>query len=298
MSLKRAVYILMLCTEIVFGLSACVGTGFNTQQYTVKSGDTLYFVAWKYKVDADQLARWNNLSKPYTIYPGDQILINPNGMGNPPKPSRRQESGVYIVQRGDTLYAIGREVRMSPGKIARINGLTEPYTIYPGQRLQLDGDAQAVSAPSASQTASSTTRRSAPVVKSPSRSSSASPSSWQWPAKGTLSKTYKGGNSTQQGIDIVGREGDPISAAAAGTVVYSGGGLINYGQLVIVKHSDAYLSAYGYNRKLLVKEGDKVKQGQAIAEMGRMAQDKPTLHFEIRKYGKPVNPMNFLPDRS
>ncbi|MGM0562893.1 MAG: LysM peptidoglycan-binding domain-containing protein [Pseudomonadota bacterium] len=278
-------------------LSACA-TGFDTQQYTVKSGDSLYFIAWKYKVDAEQLARWNNLSEPYQIYPGDQIVIHPNGYSAQTGGRAQKQSGTYIVQRGDTLYSIGREVGMSPDRIARLNSISRPYTIYPDQRLRLQGDVPASNTrqPDAGEVARSTgsRKKQPPPVNVPA----GSPSAWKWPIEGSVVNRFAGRDSTRQGIDIAGKEGDTIRAAAGGVVVYSGGGLINYGQLVIVKHSDAYLSAYGYNRKLLVKEGERVKPGQAIAEMGGMAQDQPMLHFEIRKYGKPVDPMHYLPGRT
>ncbi len=107
--------------------------------------------------------------------------------------------------------------------------------------------------------------------------------------------TYVAGDQTKQGIDIAGKSGEAVFAAADGTVVYSGNGLIGYGELIIVKHNASFLSAYGHNRKRLVKEGDSVKSGQAIAEMGATAASREGLHFEIRKNGKPVDPLGFLP---
>jgi len=109
--------------------------------------------------------------------------------------------------------------------------------------------------------------------------------------------TYVAGDPMKQGIDIAGKAGAPVKAAADGTVVYSGNGLIGYGELVIVKHSPGFLSAYGHNQKRLVQEGDKVKAGQTIAEMGSSGASKDELHFEIRKNGKPSNPLDYLPRR-
>lgn len=112
-----------------------------------------------------------------------------------------------------------------------------------------------------------------------------------------MSRTFKAGDPSRNGLDIMGREGDPVRATAAGQVVYSGNGLIGYGELVIIKHSDRMLSAYAHNRRRLVSEGDTVTQGQAIAERGRNAADEVVTHFEIRRDGKPVDPMNYLPKR-
>ena len=120
---------------------------------------------------------------------------------------------------------------------------------------------------------------------------------WRWPSDGKVIAAYVSGEPTRQGIDIGGTAGDAVRAAASGEVVYSGNGLIGYGELIIVKHNASFLSAYGHNRKRLVKEGDKVKAGQGIAEMGSSASSRDELHFEIRKNGKPVNPLEYLPAR-
>jgi lipoprotein NlpD len=120
---------------------------------------------------------------------------------------------------------------------------------------------------------------------------------WHWPAAGNVIGTYVSGDQTKQGIDVAGNEGDPVLATADGEVVYSGNGLIGYGELIIIKHNASFLSAYGHNRKRLVQEGDKVKAGQRIAEMGASAAARNELHFEIRKNGKPIKPLEYLPAR-
>ena len=118
---------------------------------------------------------------------------------------------------------------------------------------------------------------------------------WRWPAKGTLLDRFMAGDATRQGIDIGGNAGDPVLAASDGVVVYSGSGLVGYGELIIIKHSDEWLSAYGHNRKRLVQEGQRVKGGQPIAEMGRTGAPRDELHFEIRRNGRPVDPQQYLP---
>jgi lipoprotein NlpD len=121
--------------------------------------------------------------------------------------------------------------------------------------------------------------------------------SWLWPAKGSLSGKFGGEGLSGKGINILGKRGDPVLAAASGTVVYAGSGLVGYGKLLIVRHDDTYISAYAYNEKFLVTEGDAVKAGQPIAEMGASGTDRDKLHFEIRERGKPVDPLRFLPNR-
>jgi lipoprotein NlpD len=125
----------------------------------------------------------------------------------------------------------------------------------------------------------------------------ASPFAWTWPADGSITNRYVAGEPTQQGIDIAGTEGQPVRAAADGVVVYSGSGLVGYGELVIVKHNDAWLSAYGHNRSRLVNEGERVTAGQQIAQMGHTGAARDLLHFEIRYNGKPVDPLAYLPKK-
>ena len=120
---------------------------------------------------------------------------------------------------------------------------------------------------------------------------------WRWPADGALLSRYAAGEPTRQGVDIGGSAGAPVRAAGDGTVVYSGSGLVGYGELIIIKHSDAWLSAYGHNRKRLVNEGQIVKAGEQIAEMGHSGTARDMLHFEIRYNGKPVDPLLYLPAR-
>jgi len=118
---------------------------------------------------------------------------------------------------------------------------------------------------------------------------------WEWPAKGKLLRGYSANESGKKGITIGGRPGQPVKAAASGKVVYSGSGLVRYGKMIIIKHNETYLSAYAHNNKIFVREGTMVKSGQQIAEMGSTGTNQTILHFEIRKNGKPVNPLQFLP---
>ena len=120
---------------------------------------------------------------------------------------------------------------------------------------------------------------------------------WRWPADGELISRYVAGEPTKQGIGIAGSSGAAVRAAGDGVVVYSGSGLVGYGELVIIKHNDEWLSAYGHNRKRMVNEGQLVKVGQQIAEMGRSGAPRDMLHFEVRHNGKPVDPLQYLPKR-
>ncbi len=215
------------------------------------------------------------------------------------------------VQRGETLYHIATEHGISVLDLAMWNDVPPPYVIYPGQRLRLspaDHFARRAPAPvitahppnTGSTRLPSATASSAPVsIAAPPASSApaSSPFAWSWPADGNLASRYLPGEPTRQGIDIKGQAGQPIRAAADGVVVYSGSGLVGYGELVIVKHNDAWLSAYGHNRARMVNEGQRVKAGQQIAEMGHSGAASDVLHFEIRYNGKPLDPLLYLPTR-
>jgi lipoprotein NlpD len=207
-----------------------------------------------------------------------------------PAPSAAPVSGFHVVQRGDTLVKIAFTYRLDWRDIAAWNRITDANRIYPGQRLRLTPPGAARPAPAPGTVAS----RPAPP---PPRAAAAPPRSWLWPVDGPLVWRFGESRRNPTGIGIGGIDGAEIRAAAAGEVVYSGSGLIGYGQLIILKHNDSYLSAYGYNQSLRVAEGEHVRSGQVIALMGRGPADRPLLHFEIRVDGKPVDPARFLPSR-
>jgi lipoprotein NlpD len=203
-----------------------------------------------------------------------------------------------VVQRGDTLFRIASSNGISTLDLAMWNDIAPPYVIYPGQRLRLypagaKPPARASTKPTVPRPAGSMPPRTTPVPSAPATS----PVSWRWPADGAIIGRYAAGEPTKQGIDIAGDSGAPVRAAGDGVVVYSGSGLVGYGELVIIKHNDAWLSAYGHNRTRLVNEGQAVKAGQQIAEMGRTGAAREMLHFEIRYNGKPVDPLEYLPKR-
>lgn len=218
---------------------------------------------------------------------------------------------VRVVREGDTLYSIAWEFQLDWQTLARWNQIAPPYLIYPNQRISLYAPTASppsppppvVTAP-ASAAAPTPTAAAAAVAKAPATRSSPTPvpialtdpKHWLWPAEGQLLHRYSPQDGIM-GIQIGGRPGEPVRAAAAGQVVYAGSGLRGYGNLVIVKHSDRYLSAYAHNRRLLVKEGDLVRAGQEIAEMGSTGATVTMLHFEIRDNGNPVNPLTMLPSR-
>jgi len=286
----------LIVSALVSVLIACSSRRWDPDDYPVSSGDTIYSIAWKYELDPFELARWNNISSPYRIYPGQRLNMKPGQSTAASQTSKTRSTSSttsrpdsITVKKGDSLYLLSKRYKVSTKQLASINGLKSPYTIQPGQTLKLTAK-KTYRAPTA--TSRKTTSTTATTASLPGDNKKVS---WQWPVQGKLITTFKSNKTGRKGIDIAGNEGKDIRAAASGKVVYSGNGLISYGNLVIIKHNRTYLSAYAHNRKLLVKEGDTIRAGQKIAELGKTGADSPRLHFEIRKNGKPVNPLKYLP---
>ena len=234
----------------------------------------------------------------------------------PTKKNTKQKSGYHIVAKGDTMYSIAWRYNVDYKEIANWNNIAKPYTIYPGQFIRLKPVAKKKGTPLKTETVKKSTIAKKPLAKTPEKVVSQKPVQkkpsvtakvvatrkpalpngpikWFWPVKGKLVKSNS--PTSKKGIDIAGKNGQAIKAAAAGEVVYSGSGLLGFGKLIIIKHNETYLSAYAYNSKLLVKEGDRVKAGQDISRMGQDHSGRNILHFEIRKNGKPVEPTKHLP---
>jgi len=251
-----------------------------------------------------------------TVPPADATTASqkpPAGIENAGKP------GYYTVKPGDTLIRIGLETGQNWKDIARWNGLENPNLIEVGQTLRvLPPNGAAVAAvgvvakpvtsstvaPSpvppaqpASATSSAAAPAAAPVASAPA-AVAASPDediTWLWPARGSVINGFD--EVKNKGLDIAGAAGEPVLAAADGRVVYVGASLRGYGNLIILKHNNTYLTAYAHNQTLLVKEDQSVRRGQKIAEMGNSDADRVKLHFEVRRQGKPVDPARYLPAR-
>jgi len=213
----------------------------------------------------------------------------------------------HVVSKGETLYSIAWRYSKDFKDLASINGISSPYRIFPGQRLKLAGSPlpttvtaarppQKVTRPKPAVTVKPTPKPPVAVVKKTSIPDKSNfDSKWQWPVKGRILSRFQPGNPLRKGVDIGGKKGESVQAAADGTVIYAGSALRGYGKLLIIKHSEEFLSAYAHNHRLLVGEGTKVKAGQRIAELGSSGTDRDMLHFEIRKNGQPVDPLAYLP---
>lgn len=239
--------------------------------YSVRSGDTLSVIAFSYGLDYRDIAGWNKIPSPYVIYPGQKLHLSP------PTPAARR-----AIKKSATVQTSG--IR-TPGETT-----TSTHTSSTPKK----------SSPQAKSPPSEKAAKAVPqtsTVKTTGSYSAADPQSWRWPANGRVLRGYVAANPARNGLDIVGTEGQPVMATAGGSVVYSGNGLLGYGELIIIKHSDRMLSAYAHNKVRLVKEGEQVSAGQKIAEMGRNDQNEQLLHFEIRVRGKPVNPIGYLPKK-
>ncbi|MCP2070720.1 UNVERIFIED_ORG: lipoprotein NlpD [Pseudomonas lini] len=246
---------------------------------------------------------------------GNVRVVDRNNNAAPQRPT--VTTGQYVVRRGDTLFSIAFRYGWDYKALAARNNIPAPYTIHPGQTIRFDGRSGSTPTAVVTQSGSSASSSSkTTVIRRPAGAATSTvpsvaskptpapmppagpaPTGWGWPSSGVLIGKFSSNGSLNKGIDIAGDLGQPVLAASDGTVVYAGSGLRGYGELVIIKHSDTYVSAYGHNRRLLVREGQQVKVGQTIAEMGSTGTDRVKLHFEIRRQGKPVDPLQFLPRR-
>jgi lipoprotein NlpD len=286
------------------------------RSYTVKKGDTLYGIALEHGLDYRELAAWNNIENPGRIRVGQQLRLSPPGesvvvaparpapgmevrpLGAPPAPAESPRLLSEAPQAGAEA-APGQGLKTGP------KALKLPYS---EQNLALiQRGAATPSAKPETVRIDATATPEAPVKPAPAAEAPARPPmpaeepgedeglAFSWPARGRIIAEF---TEASKGVDIGGSAGQPVLASAAGKVVYSGSGLRGYGKLIIIKHSKTYLTAYAHNDQLLVKEGQTVTKGQKIAEMGSTDSDRVKLHFEIRRYGRPVDPLKYLPGPS
>ena len=292
--------------------------GPRSDVYTVKRGDTMFSIALDHGLDYKELAAWNNIDNPSRIRPGQQLRITPPAgaqeapvIVNPITTSGRVESrplaapgappgaaaaaatppkaeaatGPAAAQGSIKSEPLARKLPYTPENLALLQRAEAPPAAAPAP-APVPAPAVAAAIPSA------------PVAApAPAQAAAAADDEdkvdWGWPVQGRIIAGFS--EASNKGLDIAAKLGDPVIAAAPGRVVYSGSGLRGYGKLVIVKHNKTYLSAYAHNSVILVKEGQSVVKGQKIAEVGNTDSDKPMLHFEIRKLGKPVDPAKYLP---
>lgn len=268
--------------------AAAVAGGLRGPSYTVQPGDTLYGIAFRNSLDWREVARWNGIGEPFVIRPGQVLRLSA-----PSAP--RVASGPPPIPRGpagSSTAPVTTPVPVPASRPASVPTPSAPVAAAPPRQPPVAPVAPAVPAPTAAPTAVPATTPTGPAGSGAFR-----PGQWQWPTQGQVISRYAEGDKARQGIAIAGTAGQPVRAAAAGTVVYSGAGLVGYGELIIIKHNDEWLSAYGHNRRRLVAEGASISAGQQIAELGRTGTSRDMLHFEIRRNGKPVDPAPLLPRR-
>jgi lipoprotein NlpD len=296
------------------------GAAGAAKSYTVKKGDTLFSIALDHGVDYRELAAWNNIENINRIRVGQQLRVGAPGAASPAV----ADPGTAEVRP----IAVGGAVDARPLEVRPLDGAPAASTVPPAPTFAAANSETLKSAPKGGKLPYSEENLALlkaqgaapqPVAAAPALPTVVAPPAekpavekpapapaadgevdWAWPAGGKLLATFSegGGQDTAtKGIDIAGKLGDPVQAAAAGKVVYVGNGLRGYGNLVIVRHNAAYLSAYAHNSRILVKEGQAVTRGQRIADLGNSDADQPKLHFEVRHQGKPVDPLKYLPAR-
>jgi len=233
------------------------------EAYTVRKGDTLYSIALDHGLDYRELAQWNGIGEPGMIRPGQQLRLTP-----------------------PASTAMVAPLRSSPGVESRpLGGAAADAVKTEPKAVRAPYSEQAYAQLSAARV------ESRPPV---TREEGDEAVSWSWPARGRVISAFNDG-ANMKGISIAGKPGQPVLASAAGRVIFSGTGIRGFGKLIVIKHNNSFLSVYAHNSELLVKEGQNVAKGQKIAEMGSTDTDQVKLHFEIRRLGKPVDPMKLLP---
>lgn len=268
-------------------------TGGST--YTVKRGDTLFYIAWVTGNDFRDLAQRNNVPAPYALNVG-QVLQVGNAAGQP-------ITGENAVSQASARASGGATTSTTSAQKSTAVVASQPTITY----SESSGEQSATKMLPNNKPATTTTTVVAPVTApttvsttqpTASSTSTSSPiSSWRWPTDGKVIENFSGAEGGNKGIDIAGSKGQAIVATADGRVVYAGNALRGYGNLIIIKHNDDYLSAYAHNDTMLVREQQEVKAGQKIATMGSTGTSSTRLHFEIRYKGKSVNPLQYLPQR-
>ena len=244
--------------------------------HIVKPGETLYAIAWRYGLDYKNLAKANGIGSDYSIFVGQTLYL---------KSQTNLSSKSTSLSDSPNTYSSSTSTNRSTKTIATPSQSVSRKETISSSRSSVSN--------SRSEKKSSI-KKPVTISKSPS-----GVLQWHWPSKGRVITNFSKKNVKNRGIDILGKKGDSVLAAASGTVVYAGSGLRAYGKLIIIKHNDTYLSAYAHNDRIRVKEGQKVKAGQHIADIGSSGSraDQAKLHFEIRRNGQPINPLALLPKR-
>jgi len=235
----------------------------NKNNYTVRSGDTMYSIAWRAGIDVKVLIKRNKLKKPYIIHTGEVLKLRESTAKIEPHSQKKQKSS--------SVKCKSQNCRKN-AQIKVVKKATTEYHSVNGENIIKNK-----------------------LIKSPKKKKQVNV--WRWPSKGKLTKTFANSVQGMKGVSISNVRGTPVFAAASGQVVYAGSGLSGYGNLIIIKHNYDYLSAYAHNETLMIKEGEQVKAGQKIAVMGDSGTDTVRLHFDIRFRGKSVDPLRYLPKR-
>lgn len=256
--------------------------------HVVQASETLYSIAFAYDLDFRTLARWNGIGADYRIFPGQRLKLS--GPRLPSSTHERQSSDENVKISSSTVVSgTPEKPSVRPSKNPPTSRESDPSSAS-NRTVNHTGSAAAQPPKSAKSPVISSEIRTSPIADS-------GPIRWQWPVPGPVLARFSAQPTGNKGLNIAGKSGEPVKAAAAGRVVYAGNGLRGFGQLVIVKHDDDYLSAYAHNSRLHVKENDAVKAGQLIADIGSTGTTREQLHFEIRYQGQPVDPLKHLPKR-
>lgn len=290
--MKNLLYIFI----VSFALSACSGMNWwqTSDTISVSKGDTLYSISRSYNVPLKDLINVNGLRPPYTLYVGQKLRL----------PVKQY----HIVKRGESLYSISRDYNVDITSLSKLNNLKTPYYLSVGQKLMLPASVSAkaqtyqtqkssYTKQNSSSSSSATTYKSAPVTDS-YVAPKARKTKFDWPVNGRVISGFGnlGSGRKNDGINIKANLGTTVKAADTGTVAYAGNELKGFGNLILIKHNDGWITAYAHNDQLFVRKGQKVKRGEKIATVGSTGSvTTPQLHFEVRSGKRAVNPRPYLP---
>ncbi|TXY15244.1 murein hydrolase activator NlpD [Vibrio mimicus] len=303
--------VLLLLSSLLFGCAAQspapvsgLGKDYNTIErgsyrgsyYEVKKGDTLYFIAYLTDKDVNDLISYNDLAPPYTIHPGQKLKL---WLPNYTPPAYGGTGGAATVAAASSLGSAAGKTAAATTAAQSVSKSSNAKNAQKGsnnsQNMTKKDPVKAVDQTKTKEYVEPVGKQNVNVNVANAKPSNEKIAKWLWPTKGRVIKNFSAGDQGNKGIDIAGQRGQAVVATAEGIVVYSGNALRGYGNLIIIKHNEHYLSAYAHNDQLLAKEGQTVQAGQKIATMGSSGTNSVRLHFEIRYQGKSVNPKRYLP---
>lgn len=267
--------------------------------HEVRRGETLYSIAFAYGLDFRELARWNGIGRDYKILVGQKLALEPKNAKTQSVSRQNSDENVKITATSPPPRAV-EQPSITPKRNSDAADAAKAHKKFPESSANKDSGVSSTTVVADNNVAQTESTENSATKNANDTALAVNvnqPLSWQWPGTGRMLGSFSAAPTGLKGVNIAGKTGEPVRAAATGQVVYAGSGLRGYGQMVIIKHNEEFLSAYAHASRLHVQENDVVKAGQVIADIGSSGTDREQLHFQIRYQGQPVDPLKFLPKR-